>query len=240
MGEVSVIIPTINSAKYISFLINSIIGKVEEIIIGVDNKTTDTTFSVLNNYKIQIIFFDNKQNNVEASKTREILAQHATKDWILFLDDDEFISTRFFIYKDCVLHKIKENILAFPRKWVNLVQHNLVYLNKKPIYPDFQYRLVRRNNIIFQNKIHNPPIKLIGKIRYLKQIPIYHLDWLLKTYDERLKKVEGYEKYGKNLGCRYFYLWEDFYNFNDKWKKIKHDLPLDLIKSLTNLGILKF
>ena len=89
MLEVSIIIPTYNSAKYIPDAINSILNqtfKDYEIII-VDDGSTDNTREILNKYnsKIRYIYQENKG----PSAARNIGIKNAKGKYIAFLDADD-------------------------------------------------------------------------------------------------------------------------------------------------------
>ncbi|MDR2622995.1 MAG: glycosyltransferase [Methanobrevibacter sp.] len=94
--QISVIIPTYNCENSINRAINSVINQTigfEEIeIIIVDNKSTDSTRDIINEYASK---YDNiipiflKKNSGSPSSSRNIGIETAKSDYVMFLDSDD-------------------------------------------------------------------------------------------------------------------------------------------------------
>ena len=103
----SIIIPNYNSEKYIKKCLNSILSqkyKDFEIII-VDDMSTDNSVNIIKEYtdeRIKLIELDKKAYN---GGTRNIGVKNATKDYILFLDCDDWL------YNDNSLKEIYKEIV---------------------------------------------------------------------------------------------------------------------------------
>ncbi|REG91523.1 glycosyltransferase family 2 protein [Algoriphagus antarcticus] len=91
---VSVIIPTYNSAEFISRAIDSVIDDslVGEVFI-VDDASTDNTVEVINQYlpSSEKLILLTQSKNQGACAARNIGLKHAKYDWIQFLDSDDVI-----------------------------------------------------------------------------------------------------------------------------------------------------
>ncbi len=89
MSKISVIIPTFNSANYISETIGSILNQTfqdYEIII-VDDGSTDNTKQVLDNYASKIRYFFQINKGPSAARNKGI--KEAGGEYIVFLDADD-------------------------------------------------------------------------------------------------------------------------------------------------------
>ena len=88
---VSIIMPSWNTAQYISEAIESVLKQSYsnwELII-VDDCSTDNTISVVNKYKDnRIRLFQNKEN-LGAAYSRNFALRQAKGRWIAFLDSDD-------------------------------------------------------------------------------------------------------------------------------------------------------
>lgn len=112
--KVSVIVPVYNASKYISTSINSLINqnfKDFEIII-INDGSTDDSIEIANkllsasDIEFQIV----NQKNKGVSNARNLGLNIAKGDYILFLDDDDYIDSNHIKY---LYDKIKENNTDF-------------------------------------------------------------------------------------------------------------------------------
>ena len=89
--KVSVIIPVYNAAKYLSRCLNSIFEQdyADTEIICINGGSTDESLKVLEEYgdKIKII----NQENKGAAAARNAGIKIASKDYITFIDADDYI-----------------------------------------------------------------------------------------------------------------------------------------------------
>lgn len=88
----SIILPAYNVEKYIEQAVNSVINQTYsnwELII-VNDGSTDSTLDILKRYKAKNIKVITTKNNGVA-KARNLALKHATGDYIVFLDGDDFL-----------------------------------------------------------------------------------------------------------------------------------------------------
>jgi GT2 family glycosyltransferase len=101
--DISVIIPTYNSAQFIIPCLDSVFRqKVQNIeIILVDNASSDNTVSLVRNSYPQVKVIEN-QSNLGASKARNQAMDNSSGGWILTLDCDVVLEENFLsvILKD--------------------------------------------------------------------------------------------------------------------------------------------
>lgn len=138
------------------------IGKGDEVIIQLDNTATDKVKSVVDKYDFQSVSFS--LNNDFAS-FKNNLKNHCVKDWIFFIDADEYLSEGLIenIHDILETNKGLVDVIAVPRintvegltrdhidKWKWFVDDN-GWVN----YPDYQTRIcVNKEDIQWKNKVH--------------------------------------------------------------------------------------
>lgn len=92
---VSIIIPTMNSARSLEDLLKSINSKSLSEIIIVDSMSKDDTVEIANDYKCKILEID-----ANRSRARNIGAVNAQFDILLFLDSDMIIEDK--LLSECI------------------------------------------------------------------------------------------------------------------------------------------
>lgn len=110
--EVSVIIPVYNAEKYIEQCVESAVhlNEVKEILL-VDDQSPDNALEICQQlaakYPKVIVLQHPDQQNHGAGPTRNLGLQHATKNYVAFLDaDDTYLESRFKKEKEYLqLHK---------------------------------------------------------------------------------------------------------------------------------------
>lgn len=134
---ISIVIPAYNCEKWIARSIESAISQnyVSEIIV-VDDGSTDKTIEVARRYltstKMKVIHHKNRANKGIAN-TRNLGINHATSEWISFLDaDDYYFDNRF----DKTVSKILSghSIRAISEPVVVRFQNNMTTLEWKELY----------------------------------------------------------------------------------------------------------
>lgn len=93
--KISVVIACYNGKDYINQCIDSIINQTYRNleIVCVNDGSTDNTLEILENYKTQderIVVID--QKNKGLSETRNVGVQNSSSDWIMFVDNDDWIA----------------------------------------------------------------------------------------------------------------------------------------------------
>ena len=89
---VSVVIPTYNHAKFLGKALESVIYQTYrnwEVIV-IDNKSTDGTRQVIENYKDPRIQYFKISNDGIIAKSRNLGINVAKGEWIAFLDSDDW------------------------------------------------------------------------------------------------------------------------------------------------------
>jgi hypothetical protein len=114
-----------------------------------------------------------------------------TRDWILWLDDDEIPSSALVrSVRDTIADGSLTHCYVPRRTLWRDAESTLV---GPPWVPDFQLRLVLNDaRVLWYPGITHWPIQAIGPHRYL-DAPLYHTDLLLNPTERRRAKVRRYE-----------------------------------------------
>jgi hypothetical protein len=91
------------------------------------------------------------------------------------------------------------------------------FFKPDPNYLDPQWRVFRHREVEYNDTIHTPGFKVEPPIQLAPQEAYFiHLDWVLRTYEERLAKLKNYELQKKGSGVNFaqFYL-PELHNPND-------------------------
>ncbi len=106
--KVSIIIPVYNTAEYLEKCLKSILNQdLESIeILIIDDASTDNSYQILENFKNndERIVLNKLEHNQGQAKARNWGICHASGDYILFLDSDDFLETN-------VLKKLYNTVL---------------------------------------------------------------------------------------------------------------------------------
>src|SRR5271155_156893 len=180
MNAFSACIITLNEEQSLARALPSLNSLADEILV-VDSGSTDRTEEIARRHGA--IFISRAWTNYADQKN--FAAQQASHDWIFSLDADEEISTQ-----------LQSSLLAWKRRppqfQVYEVSRRAWYLGAwirhSGWYPDFQYRLYRRDAAQFSGIVHEalrfagPQGRLAGDL----------LHYTIDSFAEHQEKVERY------------------------------------------------
>lgn len=182
MMKFSVIVPTYNSEKYITELLNSLakqdFPKTEFEVVVVDDCSTDQTLQIVEKYrnKLNLKVSQLETNSGGPGKPRNVALKQAEGEFVLFVDSDDYINKETlkdaaaFIdehHSDVLLIKMKGvNGRGVPQSMFKETAPEVTLLNSRIIYtlsPTKIYRtaLLKDNDIYF-------PEELKSEINYLQ------------------------------------------------------------------------
>ncbi len=201
MINISVVIVTKNWEKTIHKALDSLI-LFNEVIVVIDNSSLDVYWlkKIINNYtntKILEINFEN------FSQIKNYWIKLASNDYILILDDDEFLSKWFIDY-------LSNNTQFLKNSWYNIFFHEYMWwqYNKYATWWSYHLRLIKKW-IIYQWDVHEY-FQIDNKdIVYLsKEACIFHYSHT--SIEKTINKFNLYtnmeESRFKNLFILYFLL----------------------------------
>lgn len=196
MKSLSVCMIVKNEEKNIKRCLESIYKIADEIII-VDTGSDDETLDICNQYNCNII--KHKWNN-DFSEARNISLDYATKDYILFLDADEELSSADLEKLKLLLSKSKLSEGYF-LKLINIINENEV--GEYVIFRLFK----NKKNYRFRGKVHEQIANCIQK--YNKENCIENIDIKIYHYGYDPNKVNIKDKYKRNIGILNTYTEEE-------------------------------
>lgn len=175
MPTLSVIIPVFNEEAYLEAALKSILFADEIIVI--DSFSTDNTVAIAKKYATKLL--ERKFDNFSGQKNYAL--EHATCDWILFLDADERIPYPLQL-------EIKEAINSnkyqgYKLKFVHFYMNRFLYRNT-----DNVLRLVRREGSNYGGLVHEK-LHIEGSIGQLKNMVLHYTYKGLRHY---IAKKESY------------------------------------------------
>lgn len=226
--KVSIIIPIYNSEKYLQRCFDSIIeNEYENLeIIPVNDGSKDNSQDVIDEYKEKYpnFFFPIKQENQGIGMTRNNGMEKATGDYIMFIDNDDFIDKDYIkTYVDAAIENDCDIVISGYRR----------VSDEKTLFKvdlDGKYRWTRFVSISPWGKIYKASYLKDNDIKFLKT-PIgedVYFNLQANTLTENIKIIDyiGYNWYYNGISVT-----------NTITNKIKKINILELLD--THYGILK-
>jgi glycosyltransferase involved in cell wall biosynthesis len=177
--SLSVALLTYNSEKYLSEVLESVKGIADELI-ALDSGSTDRTVEILNSYGAKVFTrpFDNFVNQ------KNHLLSLCTKEWVLFLDDDEVLTPE-------LAESVREAVKGGEKDgyFVNRLTYYLGRWIRHAWYPDWQLRLAKRDKCRWVGSEVHESLKVSGTVGYLKGDLLHYSYPDLSTH---LKKIDFY------------------------------------------------
>ncbi|HXS14527.1 MAG TPA: glycosyltransferase family 2 protein [Candidatus Saccharimonadales bacterium] len=177
--SISVVISTFNRAKILEGCLESVKDVADEIIV-VDNTSSDNTVVVAKKYTPHVY---TRKNNPMLNVNKNFGFTKATKEWILYLDDDERVTDAL---RKEILQTIKSGAemdgYDIPRK-------NSIFgkwIEHTGWYPDYQLRLFKNGKAKFPEVHVHEMVKVDGQVGKLTS-PMVHQNYA--TIEEFVKKT---------------------------------------------------
>jgi len=164
----SVVLATYNEENNLPSCLDSIKDLADEIVI-VDGTSTDKTVEVAKKYGAIIKITTNKPN---FHINKQMAIDMATKDWILQLDGDEYISKE---EKEEIKEILEKDPKEFNGYWMPRKNWFLGrFLLKGGQYPDYTLRFYRNGRgRLPQKDVHEQAV-VDGKVGYLKSALLHY------------------------------------------------------------------
>ncbi len=146
----SVVITAWNEAKNLPRAVASVRRLADEIVVIVDEASTDATLAVAKKLKCQV-FIHPHTGIVEPMRNFSITK--ASGDWILLLDADEEITAQLATRIKKIVEVDKSDYVRVPRK-------NIIFgkwIKSSHWWPDYVYRLFKKGHVTWEDVIHSVP-----------------------------------------------------------------------------------
>ncbi len=222
--RLSTCIITMNSAERIRPLLEYIRAFSDEIVVGVDSKTTDNTLEACQGLADELFVIQSDAQTCNAGL--EPLIERCHGDWILRLDDDEFPEPHFAERVRGIIATERYTHYKLPRLHLCGIDP-LLWINDGYLYPDYQMRLFRNDKSLlkFPGAVGHLGIECAGQKGRINGINLVHLNMAINP---RFKREEKLKTYIERLNGAWVHpvnehalLWEDFnyqiepYNYPD-------------------------
>ena len=183
---ISLVVVTRDSERYIEPLFVQAESYADEIVVLVDEDSTDDTYGLCAKYADTI-------ERVKLPGFPEPILPYAyslcKQPYILRMDDDELLGERFVKNRDPIL-RIGADGYWFPRYQI-IGKERDHYLSGEPWYPDYQLRLFKNGKVTAATDIHCTPV-IKGRTEMLNT-HIFHYKYVLKSREEREAMVRRYD-----------------------------------------------
>ena len=164
--KISVIILTKNEEEVILDCLESV--KWADEIVVVDNGSTDNTLGIVKKFGIKNIIQSGAENTF--SERRNLGAEAAKGDWLLYVDADERVTPILKKEIEEVISK-KDNPAAYaiPRRNIRLTKE----LHWGGWWPDYVIRLIKKEKLVaWEGDLHEQPV-VEGEVGYLKEALVH-------------------------------------------------------------------
>jgi glycosyltransferase involved in cell wall biosynthesis len=189
----STCIMTMNSADRIVPLLRYIRAFSDEIVVGVDSKTTDNTLDICQGLADELFIIESDALTCNAGL--ETLVRRCHGDWVLRLDDDEFPEPRFAEFYRAILSTTHYTHFKLPRLHLAQTQP-LLWIDDSYLYPDYQLRLFKNqlDLLTFPGPVGHKGIECRGPKGRLNTLNLVHLNLAINPRWKREEKLKTYIK----------------------------------------------
>ena len=167
----------------------------DEIVVGVDQASTDATWEVARSGADRVFGF---VHDGVASPARIAGLERARCDWILFLDDDEGMDAAFPELRDELLGNAGVTHWLLPRKWLTSLDPP-EYLHAEPWWPNYSLRLARADaSRIWKPREVHSGLRVIGPRGLEPRTSILHYERVDHGAQARAAKLARYRERGQD------------------------------------------
>jgi predicted O-methyltransferase YrrM len=175
----------------------------DEIVVGVDDASTDGTFDVARSGADTVYRF---RHDGEPSPARVLTLDYTTCDWVLLLDDDEGVDAAFPDVLGQLVADERYTHWWLLRKWV-VGLDPLRHLEVSPWFPDFQLRLFRADPKLVWKPIGvHTGLRVMGPSGREVRTSLLHYEPLTLDDDARAVKLERYRRRGSGTAQDGYYV----------------------------------
>jgi glycosyltransferase involved in cell wall biosynthesis len=189
--KLSTCIMTMNSAQRIRPLLEYVRRFSDEIVVGVDSKTTDDTLAACQGLADELFVIESDALTCNAGL--EALVDRCHGDWILRLDDDEFPEPHFAELIGGLMLSERYTHYKLPRLHLSDTQP-LRWVNDSYLYPDYQMRLFKNDKALlkFPGAVGHLGIECQGPKGRVNSVNLVHLNLAINPRFKREAKLKTY------------------------------------------------
>jgi glycosyltransferase involved in cell wall biosynthesis len=206
--RLSAVVATKNGAGRLPALLEKLRELADELVVLVDSTTSDSSAEVARQCGARVHPFVHEGQFVEMKRK---MLEHCTGDWILNLDDDDMINSRWTRASVELLMADR----AATHYWFtarDLVPPGNQYIRNAPWYPDWIVRMFRNiPSIIVLPSLLHEGWRIAGEPRYHADLHIYHWDYVWNDRAAREAKMAAYRAANPDNSGEKLTLYEDYY-----------------------------
>ncbi len=249
--ELSLCMIVRNEERNLRRCLESVKGLVSEIVI-VDTGSTDRTLEIAREYTDKVYSFPFQYVEFEGAMVEDIdfasarneSLKHATKDWILVLDADEYVEEKDFPLFQKLFDMLQkhENVLGIQLPVYNLMK------DSKDAVKHYRVCIVKNDHRIrYEGKIHEMPgnsIAEAGGVMVKAEIPVYHTGYMdQESANEKIRNrnipilLREHKRNPDHYGYT-FYLGKSYLTILNDLNQAKYFLKKTIEKCKDNLAVI--
>lgn len=200
--RLSVSIVTRNSERNLARIVAHARTYAHEVVIGVDAGSIDDTWTVASSIADRAYRFTHPN---QLAAAHMFALRHCTGDWILRLDDDEFMEPGFEDVLPELMRNPSVTHYSFPRKWV-ACEDPPQYLHAAPWFPNHALRMFRNDpSLVWKPPRYHTGYWVSGPGAVESRAAILHYEPVWCSAEDRVRKVAAYREGGGNGVAEDFY-----------------------------------
>ena len=191
-----------NCAAYIEQLLRAGREFADEIVVGVDSSSTDSTEEICRAYADKLFRLEPIGTSERALAW---LNDQCRGDWILRLDHDELPSGGLVAALPRLMADRDYTHYWLPRRWV-IGSDGSRWIAEPPWWPDWQLRFFRniRSLVSFPGHLHSD-YSVLGAGGRFCEGSIYHFDLVYHSEERRRAKIAQYERISPGNSMAHYY-----------------------------------
>ena len=159
----------------------------DEIVVAVDSRVDTRELGAYDAVADRLLRYEFRP---PVDRPRAWLYAQCSMDWVLWVDGDEVPSPAFVTLLPDLVATGDVQQYSFPRRWLYPALDT--WIGELPWWPDFQTRLMRKDATLgLRGGLHGGVVPVLPSLNV--DAPIYHLDCILKSEEERREKARDYE-----------------------------------------------
>ncbi len=173
--KLSAIIIAKNEEKNIERCINSLLGCIDDIVVIVDNSSSDNTLNLVKNYNVNCL----RSDWLGYAKTKTLAVENTKYNWVLWIDADE-----------CLTSELKEELILLKNTETEFAAYDIArrafFLNRQikhcGWYPGYVTRLFNKSLCKFKEIEVHEHLVINGVTGKLKNDLEHYTDPNIKHY----------------------------------------------------------
>jgi glycosyltransferase involved in cell wall biosynthesis len=239
-----IVVPTINSARWIRAIVRSYLEAHVSPLFMVDSQSTDRTFEAIVQAGARALRVDLTIPRVEALVPQ--IRHHVPPGWVFRVDDDEFPSADLLARLQGPRPNAKLDSIAIQRRWIRRTETGRLQRadcrlwidSTGEVGGDHQWRIFHTERVTYSSEIHTPGFVPVSWETLPDSAYLIHFDWLIRSEAERSAKMARYDQQHPHSGARHwmYYLHEKIPLKDVRWVELETHEFNQLANEVAPLG----